>query len=242
MSGLVFVTMAGHGGEDSGAANPYHPWLPEKAINLMIDAEFSRLAVLNGHSAYRLRTGDIKVSLNEIAPKAIQVNANAVFEFHCDSVTDQNARGCHAIILPGTPGENVGMRLVSYIEAQTGIPALGVKDHFWGTSPTPIYTRDVERFGQLANRIHSMTENGFISNAIDESILSSAAGRTEIAWSHLAGVHDYYGLPLPIVSGGGSSVGVAGLLAMIVAVGALGFTYKMVSDNKQSEKGGKRYV
>lgn len=239
---MVFVTMAGHGGDDPGASNPHHPYLPEKAINLLIDEEFARIAVLNGHTVHRLRTGDYKVSLNEIAPKAIEVNASAVFEFHCDSVTDQSARGCHAIILPGTPGENVGLRLTSYINALTGIPTLGVKDHFWGTSPTPIYTRDVVRFQQLANRIHAMTESGFISNWLDEGVLSSGSGRTSIAYAHLKAVHDYYGLPDPSISGGSGSSVLAGLGFFALGIGMLGYTYKIVKEGQSSEKGGKRYV
>ena len=87
-----------------------------------------------------------------------------------------------------------------------------------------------------------MTESGFISNAYDEEVLSSANGRTQIAYSHLAGAHDYYGLPAPTLYGNGGGTGIAGLGAIVLAIGALGWTWKIVKEGQESKKGGKGNV
>ncbi len=213
---MTFLTLAGHGGPYTGALNPYHPDLPEKAVNLLIDSAFYNIARANGHTVHRLRTGDYHVPLEEVYPEAVRVGADAVFEIHCDSVSDQNARGCHAIALPTSLSWSLAGILPSWVSVMTGIPNLGRRDHLWGDSPTPIYTWSITRFVQLASQLHLMSENGFLSNAADEAILTSPAGQTQIAWAHLAAVHDLYGLGTPALAGRSSAVPIllgAGLLA-----------------------------
>lgn len=226
---LRFVTLAGHGGEDSGAPNPYNPNLPEKTLNLLIDAEFARLAVLNGHAVYRLRTNDIKVSANLLYPKVLEFGAHCAFEFHCDSFPNASANGCHAIVYPDSPGAVVGNSLAGYIEQLTGIRSLGIRDHFYGTSPTPIYTINIQRFQELRYHVHAMTESGFISNLSDQTVLASSWGRTRIAYAHLWAVHDHFNLGKPILVEKPLIPNeiLVGFSVLLIAAGMYGFAIKL---------------
>ena len=168
---MILLTIAGHGGPDSGALNPFNSWLPEKTINLNIANEITRIAAMNGHEAYAMRTTDIDFALNDIAPTARELGAQVVVEVHCDA-GDIYSTGCHAICLPNTQSVILGEHICSKIEQTVGIPNNGVKDHFW-SNRQPVYVRNVARFQQLVDRCHLLVESGFITGEHDEPILAS---------------------------------------------------------------------
>lgn len=220
---MIILTAAAHGGADPGASNPFDPTHPEKHINLAIESRLAELAALNGHQVYRMRTGDESWALSDLAPTANRVGAQAVFEIHCNSAGRvSTTRGAYAIALPGAPGWEVGRLIMRHLQQATGIPNLGVQDHLWDRGRL-IFTPDITRFRELADRVHLTTENGFITNPDDYQVLSSPNGQLMIAWSHLAGLHEYYGLPAPRLPQPPPAPSLAWILPLILGLGLIGF-------------------
>lgn len=222
---MVILTAAGHGGTRPGAANPFDPSRLEKALNLEIESRLVRLSLFNGHQVHRMRTADVSWSLADLAPAAKRVGAQAVLEIHCNSAGRvSSARGAYAIALPGAPGWEAGRLIMRHIERTTGIPNLGVQDHLWDQGRL-VYTQDIARFRELADRVHMITEVGFITNKDDYAVLSDPRGQELIAWAHLAGLHEFYGLPVPSLPRPAPSM--AWLLPLVAGAGliALYFAY-----------------
>lgn len=198
---MVILTAAGHGGDDPGARNPYTPGRDEKVINLEIDAEFYRLSQYNKHRVYRMRTGDTRLDLDAIAPAAKSVGADVVIEFHVNAEVPE-VRGVTALCLP--PGEST--RSASF----AGIAVRRISEAT-GMPPLPLLYRTWSRFLELRDRVHVLTESGFITNPDDEALLRQPRVITAIALAHLRAVHDFFGLPEPVVPGPAGGAAVLGL-------------------------------
>jgi N-acetylmuramoyl-L-alanine amidase len=185
----VILTAAGHGGPDPGALNPYYPSRPEKVINLEIDEAFSRQARAAGHTVHRMRTGDTLLDLGRIVPTARSVGADVVIEIHVNSSFSSSANGVEVWALPNHESTRLAGFMAQNIAA-AGFANRGVRNAL----EHPLIG---SRFQQLTDRLHVLTENGFISNAHDEALLRQPAVIEAIAYGHLAGIHAYFGLPLP---------------------------------------------
>lgn len=182
---LVFLTAAGHGGPDPGAPNPHNPSRPEKVINLEIDAEFERLARLNGHTVHRMRKTDVAWNPDDLPEMAAKVNADVVYEFHCNASPSPSVRGIEALVYPYGKGASVVDYLIDRLSLATGMPARQPVFVWW------------DRFSRLKERLHLLSENGFITNYDDELLLRSPVIISHIARVHLATAHWYFGLGEP---------------------------------------------
>ncbi len=218
---MVILTAAGHGGADSGTSNLFVPGSYEKDVNLAIEGELARFALANGHQVFRMRTTDTDWALSDLSVVAQRVKADAVFEVHCNASGSgiSTARGAYAIALPNSRSWMVGAMIMEYIQQTAGIPNRGCKDHFWYNGE-PLYVSNVQRFNELSDHIHMITENGYLSNQEDARALMEDGVRTNIGWSHLAGLHRYFGLAEPrqpsLPAGGVSK---ASILMVPVAIG-----------------------
>jgi|GEM_PF-6505630 N-acetylmuramoyl-L-alanine amidase len=195
---MIIVTAAGHGGDDSGALNPYRPHRPEKAITLEIDGAFAALAGACGHRVYRVRTGDVRVYLGTIISTARNVGANLIIEFHVNSVFDSSAQGVEVWALPDTPSWRLAEMMAGYVAGAAGMVNRGVRTVYPGWSS---YGRFVEVRNSLPGTLHVLTESGFISNPEDEEKLANPAIIQAIAHAHLAALHAYAGLRPPKAPG-----------------------------------------
>lgn len=192
----VILTVAGHGGADPGAPNPYLPGRPEKMINLEIDQAFYRLARAAGHSVHRMRTGDAKADYSQIVPTAQSVGADVVIEIHTNSSTGREARGVEVWCLRSSPADASGLAAAMARDISMAIPTAnrGVKYAYSGWSP---YSRFVNMSTSLPKAYHVLTENGFISNAQDEMRLRDPKVIEAIAYAHLTAMHGVFGWPVP---------------------------------------------
>jgi len=202
------LTAAGHGGSDPGAANPYFPGRSEKVITLEIDRAFHRLASMNGHTVYRMRYDDTDWHVDDIVPTARAVGADVVLEFHVNShYPGSPASGIESLVYPRTQSENLAWMMMWAISRASGLPVRN----------NPILYVEWTRFRELSDRLHVLTENGFITSPVDEAMLRDPAVIQAIAWGHLAGIHEYYGLSAP-----STSPGVVPIILVSAGIVALG--------------------
>jgi len=179
---MVIVTRAGHGGTDAGAANPYYPDRPEKVINLEIDEQFAQIASSYGHTVYRQRTDDTNPSLEDLDLFARAHNAQVIIEFHCNWATNSSAEGYLYIAVQGTPGDALGQRIGTKMEA-LGFVNRGIYPQTWSR-----LRRDIP---------HVLTESGFLTNKADADRLNDPRVIRQIALAHAQAVQEMYGLTAP---------------------------------------------
>lgn len=175
---------AGHGGSDSGASGN---GLKEKDITLDIV-----LKIAEGLEAYEnaevilSRSGDNYPSLDDRTKQANNANADIFVSVHINSATDVRARGFESYIFNGTKDSGtIALQNVMHQEILNAAYK-GMEDR--GKKAANFAVLRQSKMKAI------LTENLFISNAIDAKLLDDATFRQRIAQGHINGLEKFLGL------------------------------------------------
>jgi N-acetylmuramoyl-L-alanine amidase len=176
---------AGHGGKDSGAlANG----ISEKNIVLSIVKKINDY--LNSYKNVQTmlsRNDDTFLTLDERTNQANSWGADVFLSIHVNSATDQSARGFETYIHPTTGSDTISLQNVMHQEITRKIsPYLGFNDR--GKKRSNFHVLRESNMKAL------LTENLFISNIADATLLKSDEFLSSVALGHAIGLEKFFGL------------------------------------------------
>lgn len=174
---------AGHGGKDSGASD--HGLL-EKDCNLEITLVIDEILRndYDGVETKMTRTTDVFLSLKERTDAANAWGADYFLSIHCNSNANGNANGFSSYTYITADEKTRAAQNVIHKEIMKMIP-------------------DMKDIGQLKGDFHvvrqshmlaMLTENGFVSSAIDAQKLRSPEFIRRVAEGHAKGIAAFFGL------------------------------------------------
>lgn len=176
---------AGHGGKDSGAVGN---GISEKNIVLSIVKKINDY--LNSYKNVQTmlsRNDDTFLTLDERTNRANSWGADVFLSIHVNSATDQSARGFETYIYPTTGPDTISLQNVMHQEITKKIsPYLGVNDR--GKKRQNFHVLRESHMKAL------LTENLFISNVADSTLLKSDEFLSSIALGHVIGLEKFFGL------------------------------------------------
>lgn len=172
----------GHGGHDSGAAAN---GIKEKDVVLDICKRIEKgLQVYENVETLMTRSTDEFLSLQERTDKANNWGADVLLSVHVNSSTMTTARGFESYIYPKAGAGTVAFQNVMHQEIMKKLGA----------------TQDREKkqanFHMLreSNMKALLTENLFISNAADATLLKNDTFKQNVAEGHIVGLEKFLGL------------------------------------------------
>ncbi|WP_026703238.1 N-acetylmuramoyl-L-alanine amidase [Salibacterium aidingense] len=173
----------GHGGNDSGAAGN---GLLEKNINLDIAIRIRNI-LLNEYQNVEVRmsrTSDISVTLNQRTSQANEWNADYFLSIHCNSFNGQ-AAGYEDYIYQGLADSS-----------QTAAYRNIMHNHVTSVNSLTDRGRKKANFHVLRESAMPaiLTENGFIDNANDASLMAGGEWRQAVARGHVNGLEEAFNL------------------------------------------------
>ena len=176
---------AGHGGKDSGAVGN---GISEKNIVLSIVKKINDY--LNSYKNVQTmlsRNDDTFLTLDERTNRANSWGADVFLSVHVNSATDSTARGFETYIYPTTGSDTIALQNVMHQEITKKIsPYLGVNDR--GKKRQNFHVLRESHMKAL------LTENLFISNIADSTLLKSDEFLSSIALGHVIGLEKFFGL------------------------------------------------
>jgi N-acetylmuramoyl-L-alanine amidase len=175
----------GHGGSDSGAVGN---GIFEKDINLKIVKKIETLLKENYKNVDTLMTrdSDVYYSLAERTNKANAWGADAFLSVHINAHTDKAVRGFETYIYPNAGAKTAAFQNVMHENIFGQISHSGIRD----------IGKKSANFHVLreSNMIAILTENLFISNATDASLLKQDVFLDKLAYGHVLGLERFFGL------------------------------------------------
>jgi N-acetylmuramoyl-L-alanine amidase len=197
----VVMLDAGHGGSDTGAIGKHR--MREASVTLDI-AERTRGKLNAARLSVELtRSRDETVSLTERTAKAVKRGADLFVSIHVNSSRDPAVSGIETYVLPaqGQPSTANGNGSATPCpgnvhDRENAILAYGIHKALRATTGADDRGLRHARFEVLraAPCPAALVECAFISNPVEESILSSAVGRDAVADGIARGILDYVGL------------------------------------------------
>ena len=176
---------AGHGGKDFGAIGN---GISEKNIVLSIVTKINDY--LNSYKNVETmlsRSKDAYLSLDQRTDQANQWGADAFLSVHINSATDQSARGFETYIYPTSGADTISFQNVMHEEITKQISSyLGFRDR--GKKRSNFHVLRESNMKAL------LTENLFISNIADVTLLKTDQYLSSIALGHAIGLEKFFGL------------------------------------------------
>jgi N-acetylmuramoyl-L-alanine amidase len=176
---------AGHGGKDSGAVGN---GISEKNIVLSIVKKINdHLNSYKNVQTMLSRNDDTFLTLDQRTDQANSWGADVFLSIHVNSATDQSARGFETYIYPTTGPDTISFQNVMHQEITRKIsPYLGFNDR--GKKRSNFHVLRESNMKAL------LTENLFISNIADSTLLKSDEFLSSIALGHVIGLEKFFGL------------------------------------------------
>lgn len=177
---------AGHGGNDSGASGN---GIFEKNINLAIakKIEAKLKATFENIQVMQTRTTDDFISLDARTDKANRWGADCFVAIHINSATTPSARGFESFIYNNSPSaRTISFQNIMHESIYSQIKNSGVADR--GKNRANFHVL------RESDMIAILTENLFISNSQDASLLKSDAFLDKVAQGHVNGLEKFFGL------------------------------------------------
>ena len=180
---LIYLD-AGHGGRDGGAsANG----IKEKDIVLtLVDKMQSLLKKYKDVDVAVSRADDVFVTLNERTQTANKMNADCLLSIHVNSSTKNTARGFESFRYSDAGSSTTAFHNVIHEEIMNAI-----NEH------------DIDNRGKKTANFHMLretkmkailTENLFISNSKDATLLKNDSFLDKLATGHVNGLEKFFGL------------------------------------------------
>jgi N-acetylmuramoyl-L-alanine amidase len=177
---------AGHGGNDSGAVGN---GLYEKnvVVDLVNRIEDILTTEYNNVEVMQTRTTDTFLSLSERTNKANQWGANAFVSVHLNASENRSAKGYESYIYPNVGDETIAFQNIMHQEITKQISGYsGVTDR--GKKRANFHVL------RESNMIAILTENLFVSNTADASLLKKSEFLQKLAYGHAVGLEKFFGL------------------------------------------------
>ena len=176
---------AGHGGKDVGAIGN---GLQEKNIVLAITSRIAELLKqYKNVEVMQTRTNDVFLSLSERTNKANSWGADAFVSVHINSAIDATARGFETYVYPNANASTISFQNVMHQEIISHIREfLGFRDR--GKKRANFHVL------RETNMKAVLTENLFISNSADATLLKSSMYLDSVALGHAQGLEKFFGL------------------------------------------------
>ena len=182
---LKITLDAGHGGTDSGANGN---GIQEKDITLkIIQAIDTKLKDYKDVETLLTRPKDVFVSLNDRTNMSNKWGADVFLSCHINAATDTNARGWQSHIYNGpVDAKTVAYQNVIHENVIQALFSFNITDR----------GKERDNFAVLrqTNCVAILTENLFITNAIDAALLKRDDFIDAIASGHVVGLEKFLGL------------------------------------------------
>jgi len=183
---------AGHGGSDSGAVGN---GILEKDITLAIAKKIQAILETNYQDVEikQTRTTDVFLSLDARTTNANNWGADCFVAVHINSATTPLARGFASYIYNASPNaRTISFQNMMHDAIVNQIKGSGITDR----------GKERANFHVLreSKMIAILTENLFISNSIDASLLKLDAFLDKVAQGHVDGLEKFFGLKKKPVS------------------------------------------
>lgn len=176
---------AGHGGKDFGAIGND---ISEKNITLSIVAKINDY--LNSYKNVETmlsRNDDTYPTLEQRTNQANQWGADVFLSVHVNSATDQDARGFETYVYPTSGADTIALQNVMHQEITKQISSyLGFRDR--GKKRANFHVLRESHMKAL------LTENLFISNISDVTLLKTDQYLSSVALGHVIGLEKFFGL------------------------------------------------
>lgn len=178
---------AGHGGNDSGASGN---GIFEKNINLAVTKKIEAILKANYENVeiMQTRTTDIFLSLDARTDKANNWGADCFVAIHVNSSPTASAKGWESFIYNNSPNA----RTISFQNIMHDAVISEIKS----TSGVVDRGKNRANFHVLreSKMIAILTENLFVSNPQDASLLKNDAFLNKLAQGHVNGLEKFFGL------------------------------------------------
>lgn len=177
---------AGHGGSDSGAVGND---ILEKNIVLALAQKIEELLKRNYENVevMQTRTTDVFLPLGDRTKKANTWKADCFVSLHCNAHTQNTAKGFETYIYTNPSQETIAFQNVMHGEILRAISGVaGIVDK--GKKQANFHV--LRETGMKA----ILTENLFISNHADASLLKSEPFLDKLAIGHVKGLERFFGL------------------------------------------------
>jgi N-acetylmuramoyl-L-alanine amidase len=187
---------AGHGGHDSGAIGF---GLYEKNLNLAIAKKIEAIlkASYKNIEILQTRTTDVFLELSERTNKANQWGADIFLSIHCNAHTNTAVKGFESYIYPNTGPQTIALQNVMHQE---------ITRHFSDVNGVVDRGKKTANFHVLreSNMAAILTENFYLSNSNDTTLLKQDSFLNNLAQGHVNGLEKFFGLekiekPVPAV-------------------------------------------
>ena len=169
----------GHGGVDPGAVRD---GVLEKDVNLDVARTVGELLVKRGYRVVATREADVAVALAERVQIAARAGADILVSVHCNAVEDEGPQGVETWHQEGDVG---GKALAGAVQARV-VAITNAKDRKVKATAGGIYVL------RWVGRPAALVEMGFLSNATERRLLSSAPYRQSLAGAIVEGIEEYY--------------------------------------------------
>jgi N-acetylmuramoyl-L-alanine amidase len=175
---------AGHGGKDTGASGN---GLFEKNVNLEICKRIETyLKDYLNVEVMTTRETDIYLTLNERTDKANKWGATAFLSVHINANTSPSPRGFESYIYPNANSATRAFQNVMHQEIFKQISSFGIPDK--GKKQANFHVLRESQMKAI------LTENGFISNSADATLMKRAEFLDRLALGHVVGLEKFFGL------------------------------------------------
>ena len=169
----------GHGGADPGAVRD---GVLEKDVNLDVARTAGELLVKRGYRVVATREADVAVALAERVRIVARAGADVLVSVHCNAVEDESPQGIETWHQQEDAG---GKALAEAVQARA-VAITNAKDRKVKATAGGIYVL------RWAGRPAVLVEMGFLSNATERRVLSSAPYRQSLASAIVEGIEEYY--------------------------------------------------
>jgi N-acetylmuramoyl-L-alanine amidase len=180
VDGRFIAVDAGHGGNDSGAANQ-RVGINEKTVTLAISQRLKRILESRGHQVLMTRSEDVFVSLGRRVELANTAGTEIFVSIHCNSAENTNATGIETYHHPSSTN---GRALATQAH-EAMIAAFSSHNNRGVKSANFQVLRDTQMPACLV-------ETEFISNNQQAQFLANSANQEKIARAIADGVETYF--------------------------------------------------
>jgi N-acetylmuramoyl-L-alanine amidase len=182
---LLIYLDGGHGGKDGGATGN---GIKEKDIVLEITKRIKAgLEQYENTEILMTRETDIFLSLDERTRRANNANADIFVSVHCNSATATGARGFESYVYPNAGAPTIAFQNIIHSEIVKAISGFaGFEDR--GKKQANFAVLRQSKMKAI------LTENLFISNPADATLLQRSDYLQAISQGHINGIEKFLGL------------------------------------------------
>jgi N-acetylmuramoyl-L-alanine amidase len=195
VAGRRIVVDPGHGGEDPGKVST--SGIYEKDVNLQVAKKLQSLLVQGGVSVIMTREEDValgadqdtlrerkRMDLTRRSELAVESGADLYITLHCNAFPKSRFSGAQVFYAPQTAGS---LALAQAVQAE-------LSDVLKNTKRQP--SEDTTSFVFKQAVIPTINvEMGFLSNPMEEQLLTQDEYQEKIAWAVYSGIARYYSTP-----------------------------------------------